>query len=185
MSERFSAVGLCSFYWGELMFTTSCVFVSLFCCMLITNTSFYVQDNLVRPNWCQEVQNLYICTPGPCIFLGASPCIVHGPARPDQPVFSPSPYPLSPSLRPVTARHGPTGWPGPVGSLIGPGQIVTQSYIRKDWCFRTHEQWIIVGTQAITVIEMTQMWNHANSSGNVVRCDKVKWPTRCFTSRHS
>ena len=100
------------------MFTTSCVFVSLFCCMLISNTSFYVQDNLVRPNWCQEVQNLYICTPGPCIFLRASPCIVHGPARPDQPVFSPSPYPLSPSLRPVMARHGPTGWPGPVGSLF-------------------------------------------------------------------
>ena len=74
------------------MFTTSCVFVSLFCCMLISNTSFYVQDNLVRPNWCQEVQNF-----------------VH---------MHDSPYPLSPTLRPITARYRPTGWPGPVGSLI-------------------------------------------------------------------
>ena len=100
------------------MFTTSCVFVSLFCCMLIYNTSFYVQDNLVRPNWCQKVQNFVHIHTSPCIFLRASPCIIHGPARPDQPVFSPQPVPLSPSLRPVTARHGPTGWPGPVGSLL-------------------------------------------------------------------
>ena len=114
------------------MFTTSCVFVSLFCCMLITNTSFYVQDNLVRPNWCQEVQNFVHMHASPCIFLRASPCIVHGPARPDQPVFSPSPYPLSPSLRPVTARHGPMGWPGPVGSLMhGHGLLsLYSSYIK-------------------------------------------------------
>ena len=47
------------------MFTTSCVFVSLFCCMLISNTSFYVQDNLVRPNWCQGGSEFctYACQP--------------------------------------------------------------------------------------------------------------------------
>ena len=46
ISERFSAVGLCSFCSGELMSTTSCVCVcvSLFCCMLICNSSFDFQD---------------------------------------------------------------------------------------------------------------------------------------------
>ena len=87
------------------MFTTSCVFVSLFCCMLISNTSFYVQDNLVRPNWCQEVQNFVHMHASPCIFLRASPCIIHGPARPDQPVFSPQPVPPEPVL---AARNGPS-----------------------------------------------------------------------------
>ena len=52
--------------------------------------------------------------------------IIHGPARvcyTGQPVrngpsVAHSPHPLSPSLRPVLARHGPMGWPWPVGSLL-------------------------------------------------------------------
>ena len=93
------------FCWGELMFTTSCVFVSLFCCMLISNTSFYVQDNLVHPNWWQEVQNFVHMHASPCIFLRASSWIIHRPARPDQPVCSPQPVPPEPVL---AARNGPS-----------------------------------------------------------------------------